>query len=400
MRSAGREATWLNPGAEFRGRWPKRGNEARAALKECPERTALTMDAQRRERYSRQILFSEIGEQGQERLSQSSAVAWLAAARWVRPSRICWCAPESAGSASWTAISWSRQTCSDRRYLRKPTPMSRCQRLSRRKRGWRRSIQMCASKESSADLNPDNIDELLAGFPLLLDGTDNFETRLLVNDYAVSRSIPWIYAAVVASYGLTMTIRPGKTACLACLMGSDHGDGDGFAGVAPQSAEATCDTVGVLGAAAGVIASMQAASAMQFLLGKSGVADGRLLSYDVWTGRFQSVTPQRDADCRACARREFSYLQGQAQPHLTLCGRDSVQIHERRRRLDLGALGRQLAAGGQRGSAQRVFAAVSGASLRGHGFFRRPGDHQGHARPGRGAVALRALRWFVRGHRA
>jgi len=303
------------------------------------------MDAQRRERYSRQILFSEIGEAGQERLCGSevalvgcgalgSALANLLVRAGIGKLRIIdrdFVEPSNL----------QRQTLFEEADANEALPKA----VAAERR--LRAIRSDANVEGIvSDLTPGNIDELLAGFPLLLDGTDNFETRLLVNDYAVSRSIPWIYAAVVASYGLTMTIRPGKTACLACLMGSDHGDGDGFAGAAPQSAEATCDTVGVLGAAAGVIASMQAASAMQFLLGKSGVADGRLLSYDVWTGRFQSVTPQRDADCRACARREFSYLQGQAQPHLTLCGRDSVQIHERRRRLDLGALGRQLAAGG------------------------------------------------------
>ena len=137
------------------------------------------------------------------------------------------------------------------------------------------------------------------GSCLLLDGTDNFETRLLLNDYAVSRSVPWIYAAVVASYGLTMSIRPGVTACLACLIGSGGTTRDSETSeAAPREpstgngTEATCDTVGVLGAAAGVIASMQAASAMQFLLGKPGVSDGRLISYDVWTGRFQSITPQ------------------------------------------------------------------------------------------------------------
>jgi hypothetical protein len=110
--------------------------------------------------------------------------------------------------------------------------------------------------------------------------------------------------------------------------------------------EPTCDTVGVLGAAAGVIASLEAASAMKLLLGKSQALDDRLVSCDVWTGRFQSIRVARRPDCRACARREFSYLEGQAQPHLTMCGRDSVQIHERRRHLDLAELGRHLAAGG------------------------------------------------------
>jgi adenylyltransferase/sulfurtransferase len=196
-----------------------------------------------------------------------------------------------------------------------------------------------------ADLTPENIHSLLGGFPLLLDGTDNFETRLLLNDFAVAQNVPWIYAAVVAAYGVMMTIRPGQTACFACLV--ESGGGQGPEAAAAGGAEATCDTVGVLGAAAGVIASLEAAAAMKLLLGKAAPAEGQLASCDVWNGRFQSVRVARRDDCRACGRREFRYLEGSAQPHLTLCGRDSVQIHERRRRLDLAALGGQLAAGGR-----------------------------------------------------
>jgi adenylyltransferase/sulfurtransferase len=91
-----------------------------------------------------------------------------------------------------------------------------------------------------------------------------------------------------------------------------------------------------------VIASIEAAEAIKLLLGKGESAGGRLVSFDVWSGRFQSVRVARNPDCRACVRRDFRYLEGDAQPHLTMCGRDSVQIHERRRQLDLAALGRRL----------------------------------------------------------
>jgi adenylyltransferase/sulfurtransferase len=104
--------------------------------------------------------------------------------------------------------------------------------------------------------------------------------------------------------------------------------------------------VGVLGAAAGVIASIEAALALKLLLGKMQALDDRLLSFDVWTGRSQAIRVARRLSCRACGLREFRYLTGEAQPHVTMCGRDSVQIHERRRRLDLAQLGRNLAAGG------------------------------------------------------
>jgi adenylyltransferase/sulfurtransferase len=101
--------------------------------------------------------------------------------------------------------------------------------------------------------------------------------------------------------------------------------------------------VGVLGAAAGVIASIEAAEAIKLLLGKAESAGGRLVSFDVWSGRYQSVRVERNPDCLACVRRELRYLDGDAQPHLTMCGRDSVQIHERRRQLDLSELGRRIA---------------------------------------------------------
>ena len=175
-----------------------------------------------------------------------------------------------------------------------------------------------------ADLRPENVEELLGGFDLILDGTDNFETRFLMNDYAVKHGRPWIYAAAVASYGLSMVIRPGITACLACLV---EGGTPGM--------EETCDTVGVLGPVVNLAASLEVGEALKILAGRTEALHGRLISCDIWSGRMQSVSVGRNADCGVCARREFRYLAGQAQPRITLCGRDSVQIHERGRGLDL-----------------------------------------------------------------
>jgi molybdopterin-synthase adenylyltransferase len=136
-----------------------------------------------------------------------------------------------------------------------------------------------------------------------------------------------------------MTVRPGETACLSCALESeeDPSRANGAGG------EDTCDTVGVLGAAAGVIASLEAAEAIKILAGKPEATGGRLVSFDVWSGKFHSVRVARNPTCRACGRRDFRYLEGEAQPHLTMCGRDSVQIHERRRQLDLSALGKRIA---------------------------------------------------------
>src|SRR5262249_40611484 len=112
---------------------------------------------------------------------------------------------------------------------------------------------------------------------------------------------------------------------------------------APAASEDTCDTIGVLGAAAGVIASIEAAQAIKVLLGKTDPEGARLVSFDVWSGRFQSVRVPRNPECRACVRHDLRYLEGESQPHLAICGRDSVQIHGRGRQLDLSALGRPLA---------------------------------------------------------
>jgi molybdopterin/thiamine biosynthesis adenylyltransferase len=185
-----------------------------------------------------------------------------------------------------------------------------------------------------ADLTSNNAEELLSGFDLILDGTDNFETRFLLNDFAVKSNRPWIYAAAVGSYGVTMTIRPGVTACLACMLESgEH---------MPAGVEETCDTIGVLAPIVQLISSLESAEALKLLAGKEDALHSRLISSDVWSGRFQSIQIERSLNCRACGRREFSYLEGEAQPYVTMCGRDSVQIHERSRSLDLAALGARL----------------------------------------------------------
>ncbi len=193
-----------------------------------------------------------------------------------------------------------------------------------------RSINSSVAVEGVvADLSPRNVQELLAGVDLLLDGTDNFETRFLLNDFAVQSGLPWIYAAAVASYGLTMTIRPGQTPCLSCLLETSN---------TTPGLEETCDTIGVLGPIVNLIASLEAAEALKLLSGHPETLHGRLISCDVWSGHMQSVRVARNPECRACAKQDFTYLHGEAQPHITMCGRDSVQIHERSRTMDLHAL--------------------------------------------------------------
>jgi molybdopterin/thiamine biosynthesis adenylyltransferase len=286
-----------------------------------------------REKYSRQILFAGIGQSGQERLLASSvavvgcgAIGAAAANLLVR-----------AGVGRVRIIdrdfvepsNLQRQTLFDEADAREALPKAVAA------EGKLRSINPSVAVQGVvADLNPRNVAELLAGVDVTLDGTDNFETRFLVNDFAVQSNKPWIYAAAVASYGLTMAIRPGVTACLACLLSSD-----GYG----QDLEETCDTVGVLGPIVNLVASLEVAEGLKLLAGRESALHERLISCDVWSGRFQSVRVARNPGCPVCVGREFPHLQGHAQPHITLCGRDSVQIHERRRSLDLGQLKNRLA---------------------------------------------------------
>jgi molybdopterin-synthase adenylyltransferase len=282
------------------------------------------------EKYSRQILFAGIGEEGQQRLLGSSAVLVGCGAIGAATANLL----VRAGLGKLRIVdrdfvepsNLQRQTLFDEAdaLAALPKAIAADRKL--------RSINSSVSVEGIvADLSPRNAADLLSGFDLILDGTDNFETRFLINDVAVQNGQPWIYAAAVASFGLTMTIRPGSTPCLACLMDAQR-----------QGFEETCDTVGVLGAIVNLIASLEAAEAMKILAGRNDALHGRLISCDVWSGHFQSVRIARNPDCRACVRHDFTYLHGEAQPHITMCGRDSVQIHERTRVLDLALLRNRL----------------------------------------------------------
>lgn len=185
-----------------------------------------------------------------------------------------------------------------------------------------------------ADLTSDNAEELLDGVDLILDGTDNFETRYLINDFAVRHEISWIYGAAVASYGVKLAIVPGRTACLRCIYPD-----------APLGAQPTCETEGVLAPATAAIAALQSADALKILARGREAVTPRLTTLDVWTGEIrQTAPPARDPDCPCCARREFPFLAGRNRAPISLCGRNAVQIHERSRPVDLAELASRLSA--------------------------------------------------------
>jgi adenylyltransferase/sulfurtransferase len=287
------------------------------------------------ERYSRQILFTAIGPEGQRRLAEArvaivgcgatgSTLAGLLARAGVGTLRI-------IDRDYVEASNLQRQSLFDEADAAASLPKAIA--AARKLAAFNSEIVV---EPQVADLTPENIDRLLSGTQLLVDGTDNFETRYLLNDFAVQHGLPWIYCAAVGSYGLTMNILPGETACLACLFPES-----------PRGALETCETAGVLGPAVSVVASAAAGEALKLLVGARQQLRRTLLSWDLWTNETSAIQAgEPHPDCRACGRRDFVHLAGEGRPHITLCGRNSVQIHERARPMDFALMSERLRAHG------------------------------------------------------
>jgi molybdopterin-synthase adenylyltransferase len=286
-----------------------------------------------RERYSRQILFAGIGEQGQRKLTSSrvaivgcgatgSALAGLLARAGVGTIRII--------DRDYVETSnLQRQSLFDESDAAESLPKAIA--AARKISAFNSQIVVAPKVE---DLAPSNIEALLEGADLILDGTDNFETRYLINDYSVKCSLPWIYSAAVASYAVTLNVVPGETACLACIFPDS-----------PRGMVETCETAGILNSAVNLVASIAATEALKFLAAgaNSGKIRRTLLSFDLWTNEHAEVAATKPRpDCRACGQRNFIHLAGAGRPHITLCGRNSVQIHERQRPIDFAEMDRRL----------------------------------------------------------
>jgi adenylyltransferase/sulfurtransferase len=191
-----------------------------------------------------------------------------------------------------------------------------------------------------ADVNSLSIEQITAGTEILVDGTDNFETRYLINDLAISTNRPWVYGGVIATYGMTMTIIPGETACLRCLFP-----------VAPDAGSApTCDTAGVFGPAVHVISSLEASEAIKLALGRVDQVNKSLVSLDAWAMEMTRIpTGGPRPDCPSCQHRQFDYLNRKSlNLETTLCGHDAVQVMiQPPVALDLAALAARLEPAGE-----------------------------------------------------
>ena len=287
-------------------------------------------------RYSRQILFDRIGEEGQRALCSSrvtligcGALGTVIAETLVRAGvgfiRIC-------DRDFIERDNLQRQVLFDEDDIAAGRPKAEAAALR-----LGRINPDVVVEPRVIDVNPTNIERLTEGAALLLDGTDNFETRFLINDLAVKTHRPWIYGAVIGATGLCMTVLPNDTPCLRCV----------FEEAPPPEMNPTCDTAGVIGPAVNVVASLQAVEAIKLLTGRRDEINRHLVNVDVWSGRIVNLSVQSaydDGNCPCCKRGEFEFLDGnRAGSATTLCGRNAVQVNAPGARvIDLPAIAAKL----------------------------------------------------------
>lgn len=267
-------------------------------------------------RYSRQERFAPLGTEGQQRLAAGrvlvcgcGALGSLIAERLAR-----------AGvghirllDRDWVELSnLQRQTLftEDDAHQSRPKAVAAAQMLAR----INSQIEVEPVVE---DLSFENIENLSQGRDLILDGTDNFETRFLINDYCVKHSIPWVHGGCLGASGQVLSILPGESACFRCLVPE----------LPPREMLETCDSAGVLGPAVGLIACLQAAEALKILSGNRQAVCRKLMVIDTWHTDLRLVSISKYQDCPACGRHQFPFLSGDIRSETTvLCGKNAVQI--------------------------------------------------------------------------
>jgi adenylyltransferase/sulfurtransferase len=295
------------------------------------------MSSESLERYSRQIRFPQLGEAGQRALMQSRvALCGCGALGTVLANHLA-----RAGVGSIRIIdrdfiethNLQRQILFDENDVAQNLPKAEA--AARKIRAINSAISV---EPVVTDIDHTNILDLVADADLILDGTDNFETRYLINDAAVKLEKPWIYGGVIGCEGQTMTILPGKTPCIRCLIET----------APPPGMTPTCETAGVLGPAVAVIASFEAIEAIKLLSGNIDARNVHLIMVDVWDWTFRQLKVAGlfgKVDCPCCTQRRFEWLDGGMGSHTTtLCGRNAVQVAVRRASpLDFGEMATRLA---------------------------------------------------------
>ncbi len=292
------------------------------------------------DRYSRQRLFQGVGEEGQQRLGRArillvgcGALGTHIAQQLVRAGvgqlRIC--------DRDFVELNnLQRQVLFDEDDAGSVQPKAQAA-LTK----LRRVNSEILIEAETVDLRPDNVRRLSDGVDLILDGTDNFETRYLINDVAIERGLPWVYGGVVGSHGMVLPIDPNQSACLTCLMPE----------APPPGSAATCDTAGVLAPAVAVVASIQVTEALKIVVGSPLVSWGTLTTFDIWRSEYRRFEIRRNSACRSCHARELDYLKSRrGQASERLCGRNAVQIQPRESHseaIDLEAMSERLSREGR-----------------------------------------------------
>jgi molybdopterin-synthase adenylyltransferase len=279
-----------------------------------------------KERYSRQILFAPIGEAGQTKLLDAAVcVVGCGALGSFQAETL---ARAGIGRLRLIDRDYVDYTNLQRQWLYKeadaqnesPKAIAAAQRLHE----LNHAVQI---EPLVSDLTPSNAEELTQGCDLILDGTDNFETRYLLNDVSVKLNIPWIYGAAIGSYGVVMPIVPDRGPCLACVYPEP-----------PSGLQPTCDVNGVLASTTAAVASLQVAAALRLLVGWPSF-ECRIHQLDVWEGASKQIAAgPRDPECAVCSARNFRYLEGHYRTPVSLCGRNAVQLHETARPVNLEEL--------------------------------------------------------------
>ena len=291
------------------------------------------------DRYSRQTLFAGIGAAGQQRLAASTAaIVGCGALGTVLASNLVRAGVGRVRIADRDFIeanNLQRQILFDEDDIARglPKAVAAAEKLRR--------INSTVTVEARVqDVTADTVEAFIEGADVVLDGTDNFETRYLINDVCVRAGVPWIYSGVIASYGVTMTVLPGDTACLRCVFPERP-----LPGTLP-----TCDTAGVLNGIVGVIAGVAATEALKLLVGSDALVRG-MTWIDLWENTFDRLEVPRHDACPTCALHQYEYLEAtDGDGGTTLCGRNAVQVraagHGSAVALDLPALAERLSAVG------------------------------------------------------
>ena len=269
------------------------------------------------DRYSRQTLFSGIGADGQARIGQRRVLVVGAGA--LGSAALDMLARAGVGRLRFVdrdtveLSNLQRQCLYDEADAIEGAPKTECAR--RRLAAVNRDVEL---EPLALDLHAGNVRSVTEGVDLILDATDNFETRYLLNDASVAFGVPWIYAAVVGSYGMTFTILPGRTGCLRCVIPD----------LPPPGSSPTCDTAGVIAPAVAAVSAYAVAEALKILAGKEEALQPGIWHLDVWErSGYRMEVGGPDPGCPACARREFPFLAGDGTgAALTLCGRNAVQV--------------------------------------------------------------------------